>query len=822
MDRLIQDIQYAIRRMAKSPGFTTIAVLSLALGIGANTAIFSIVNSILLSGVPMRAPEELVEIYTSEEDHGYPYSVFAYPDFVDVRERTDLFSAVAAHEGFFSRLETDDATDPVWGELVSHDLFSMLGIEPALGRFFVPEEGETLGTHPVVVLGHGFWQRRYGGDPGIIGQSIRLGGHSFTVVGVGPEGLQSFTAPGFNMDMWVPYMMSQALDSDRAGGRDLLNTRTDRSLFVKGRLRPGVTVEQARAALATMAAQQREAYPEAFRGREFNILPTGEVAIHPLVDGALFSVAGLLLTVVGLVLLIACTNLAGFLLARASERKKEIALRLALGARRGALVRQLLTETVLLSLLGGGAGLLVAHWVLQALMSFQPPVPIPINLNVGLDGKVLLFTLAISTAAGIFFGLFPALQSTNPDVAPTLKDDSGSGTGKRKRFSVRNALIVAQVTISMILLLGAGLFVRSLQGAQDLDLGFSLREAGLIWVMMSASDVERDEWEHLAVRMEERARAIPGVEGVATAEIMPLGVGFQSRGFDIPGIEPPEGDDHHEIPFNIVSPGYFDVMEIPIVAGRGIAPEDTRASTPVMVVSETLARRYWPGDDPIGKEIITPSDERAHQIVGVAKDTKVWTLGEEYRPYIYTARAQSNASSLFVVARGGVSEAQIVGELRRMVRELDSRLVVMDSKTMTEHLSVMLFPPRMAALLLGVFGSLALVLASTGLYGIVAFSVSRRTREMGIRISLGADARTVIGMVLRGALALVAVGGVVGLLLTLGLAQLIGGFLYGVSGTDPVTFIGVPLILGLVATVAALVPARRASLVNPVEALRRE
>ncbi len=821
MDSFFQDLRYAFRNLRTRPLFTGVAVITLGLGIGANTAVFSIVNAILLSGLPLHAPEELVEVYTSDGDGGYPYSVSSYADYADIRERTDLFSGAGAYEAFFARLETEDATEAVWGEVVSHNLFSLLGLEPAIGRYFVPDEGQTSGTHPVVVLGYNFWQQRYGGDSAIVGQSIRLGGLSYTVVGVASEELQSFTAPGFSMDMWIPYMMAPSLPSF-GRNRDLLNSRGNRSIFIKARLRPGVEIEQVRGALATLSIQFQEAYPETWEDREFSLLPTAEVAIHPLVDKALYSVAGLLMTVVGLVLLIACTNLAGLLLARASERKKEIAIRLALGARRGQLVRQFLTETMLLGLLGGGAGLLIAHWLLRALVGFQPPIPIPVNLDVGLDQTVLFFTLAVSILAGLFFGLLPALQATKPDIAPTLKDDVGAGMGKQRRFSLKNGLVVTQVAISMILLLGAGLFIRSLQGAQDIDLGFSLREGGIVWAMMDVSGIEREAWGGITSNLEELAAAIPGVERVATAEMLPLGVGLQTRGFDIPGVEPPPGDDHHNIAFNVVSQGYFDVMEIPIVAGRGISREDQEGSAPIVVVSEAAARRYWPGESPIGHEIITPRDERVFSIVGVAKDTKVWTIGEEYRPYIYFARTQNPTSSIMMVARGNIPEAQIVGELRRSVRQADPRLVIMDSKTMTEHLSVMLFPPRMAALMLGVFGLLALVLASTGLYGVVAFTVSRRVREVGIRMSLGADSASVIKMVLKGAMALVLIGAVFGLTLTAGLTQLISQFLYGVSGTDPITFLGVPLVLASVALVAAFLPARRASKIDPVEALRAE
>ncbi len=819
IDALVQDIRYAFRRMGRSQGFTAIAILSLALGIGANTAIFSIVDAILLSGVPMRAPQELVEVYTSERNNGYPYSLSSVPDLHDLRERTDLFRGVGGYEAFFSRLETDGGVEPVWGEIVSWDLFSILGITPAAGRFFVEEEGRTFGTHPVVVLGYDLWQKRYGGDPEAVGSTLRMAGREWTIVGVAPRELQGFTAPGFAMDMFATYKMQPVLNFEGNTGHH--ERRTSRSTFIKARLARGVTVEEARSALAVLSAQHREAYPDAWEGRDFSILPSTEVAIHPIVDGPLKAVAALLLTVVALVLLIACTNLAGFLLARASDRKKEIAVRLAMGARRWVLIRQLLTETLILGILGGGAGLLVAHWVLQALMRFQPPIPIPINLDVGLNPTVLLFTLVVSGAAGLFFGLIPALQSTNPDVAPTLKDE-GTGGSRPRRLNLRNGLIVTQVAISMVLLLGAGLFLRSLLRAGTIDLGFGVRNAGIVWVMAMGNDMSREEFQTVARTLEERARAMPGVEAVGSAEMLPIGISYQESGFDIPGVTPPEGEDHVNIGYNVVSPTYLEVMEIPVVAGRGFTEADTDESEKVVVVSETAARRFWPGESPMGREIIIPSREESFRVVGVARDTKVWTIGEEYRPYLYFSRDQYPTESAMVVARGAVAEAQIAGQLRQLVAEVDPRLVLMEAKTMSQHLSIALFPPRMAALLLGVFGALALILASTGLYGTVAFSVSRRSREMGIRMSLGADAGKVVGMVLRGAMGLVLTGALLGWILSLGAARVLQGFLYGVSPLDPVTFLGVPLILGGAALVAALIPARRASRVDPVRALKTE
>ena len=822
-DALVQDVRYAFRRMARSPGFTGIAILSLALGIGANTAIFSLVNAVLLSGVPMRAPQELVEVYTSEPERagepGYPYSLSSVPDLRDLRERTDLFGGVGGYAAFFSRMETPEGVQPIWGEIVTWDLFSTLGMTPEAGRFFVHEEGQSYGTHPVVVLGHDFWQRDFGGSPEAVGSTIRMANREWTIVGVAPEELQGFTAPGFAMDMFATYEMAPTLNFEGDTGSQ--ENRGNRDTFIKARLAPGVTVEEAQAALSTLSANNREAYPNAWEGREYNILPTSEVAIHPIVDGPLYAVATLLLVVVGLVLLIACMNLAGFLLARASDRKKEIAVRLAMGARRWTLVRQLLTETLILGLLGGAAGLVVANYTLQALMAFQPPIPIPINLDVGLDRTVLLFALSVSAAAGLFFGLIPALQSTNPDVAPTLKDE-GTGGGRPRRLSLRNGLIVTQVAVSMVLLLGAGLFLRSLQSAGQIDLGFTARDGGIVWVMAMGNDMTNEEFRIAFHSLEERAGALPGITTVGAAEMLPIGMSYQEASFDIPGVEPPPGEGHLSIAYNVVSPTYFETMGIQVVSGRGLEESDGAESEPVAVISETAARRFWPGESPIGREIKPSHRDESYRVVGVAKDTKVWTLGEEYRPYVYFPYEQYGGEAMQLVARGDVPEAQIVGQLRQLVPEVDSRLVLMEAKTMSEHLSLALFPPRMAALLLGVFGGLALILATTGLYGTVAYSVSRRGREVGIRMSLGADAREVILMVLKGAMGLVFAGALIGWILSLGLAQAVQQFLYGIGAMDPVTFVGVPLILGGVALLAALIPARRASRVNPVNALKSE
>lgn len=815
-----RDLRFAVRQLSGRPGFTFIAVLSLALGIGANTAIFSVVNTVLIRDLPVRAPEELVEIFTGEGD-GYPYGPSAYPDVMEIRQRTDLFSGVIAHEGFFSSVETDVGTEKVIGELVTHDIFSMLGLEPLVGRAFLPEEDRTLGTHPVVILGHGYWERRYGGDPGVVGRSIRLRGRMYTIVGVAPESVQSFLGPGLVVDLFVPYMMAEELDWI-GDGRDLLHGHGHLGVFATGRLRPGVPIEQARAGLATLATRLEAAYPESHLERTFHLLPSREVAVHPIIDRALVPVAALLMSVVGLVLLIACTNLAGFLLARAVDRRKEIAIRLALGASRGTLIRQLLTETVLLALFGGAAGVVVASWVLGLLVGLQPPIAVPIHLDFSPDRTVLLFTLGVSTAVGLLFGLLPALQATNPDVAPTLKDEADSSGGGTHRLSLRNGLLVTQVAVSVLLLVGAGLFVRSLGKIGEVDPGFTTREAGIVSVDYAIGGVPPEERENLSRALVERARGLPGVEGVGAAELLPLGIFINSRIYTIPGVEAPQGGENHGMPTNTVGPAFFEVMGIPLVEGRGITADDRSVSLPVVVVSETAARRYWPGESPIGREIFPAGTETHYRVVGVAGDTKINTLGEALRPHVYFARAQVTPRGISVVATGSASEAEIVAGLRSVVRELDPGLVIMEAKTMTEHLSVTLYPPRMAALLLGVFGLLALLLATTGLYGAVSYTVSRRTREVGIRVSLGASPAGVVRTMLGGGLGLVAVGGAVGLTASLGVAQLLGRFLYGISASDPATYFAVAAVLGVVAFLATFIPARRASRVDPVIALRYE
>jgi predicted permease len=813
---VVQDLRYAVRTLKGSPRFTAIALLSLALGIGANTAIFSIINEVLIRELPLREPGDLVEIYTTEE--GGEYSTSSWADYPDVSALTEVFEGVTGYELTFASVDTDEGSQSRMAELVSGNFFSELGVPMAVGRGFTPEEDQVPGRDAVMVLSHRYWRESFGGSTGVIGQTLRVKGRPFTVVGVASERFKGLW-PVLTPDFWAPRMMADHF-SLFATESSLLDSRGSRSMFMKGRLREGVSVDQAREALAALTERLREIYPEVWdEGETLEALSTLDVRIHPLVDRAVVPVAGLLMAVVGLVLLIACTNLAGFLLARGTDRQRDLAVQMALGARRSRLVRQMLTETLLLSILGGALGVLLAYWVLGVFSRVELPSLITLHLDFGLDSNVLLFAAVVSVGAGLFFGLLPALASTRTDVAPVLKDESGAVAGGRRRAFLRSVLVVTQVAISLVLLVSAGLFVRSLVNAQSIDPGFHAPEAGMVWLDLSGRYGAEEA--RVAYReLEERARALPAVKAAALASRLPLGQSVGTTGVTIPGVEPPPGREYHSADITEVSPGYLDLMRIPVLSGRGFDASDVEGSEPVVMVNEAMARRFWPGEDPVGKVIERGSTEL--RIVGVTRTTKVRTLGEAPRPQILLPLAQEYSPIVAVLARGREPPELVVNRLRGLVREYNPDISLMSGNTMEQHLSLMLLAPKAAAALLAALGSVALLLASIGLYGLVSYTVSRRNREVGIRVSLGADHGDVIRALVGGGVRLVAWGIALGLLLALGATQLVDRFLYGVGATDPLTFIGVPALFAGITLLAAYIPARRASRVDPVEALRAE
>ena len=815
MEALLRDLKHALRTLARRPAFTAVAVLSLALGIGANTAIFSIVNAFLLRDLPFQEPAQLVEVYTSDGE--VAEATTSYPDYLDIRA-LEVFQDVVAYNLTFARINQETGSEMMLAEVVSGNYFRALGIDPALGRGFLPEEDETPGTHPVVVIGHGYWQRVFAGDPNVLGQTIRISGTPYAVVGVMPDRYKGMMR-GLEANLWLPMMMA---DQVNWGASSRLENRGSRNLFLKGRLAADVTPEQAGAAVEALAAGLAETYPETNEFKRMSVVPTLDVAIHPVVDGALVPVAAMLFVVVGLVLLIACANLASFLLARAADRKKEVAIRIALGAGRARLVRKFLTETVVLAGLGGLGGVLLARYALDLLVAFQPPLPVPINLDLGLDRQVLLFTAGVSLLAGIFFGLAPALQATKPDVAPTLKGDGGEG-GRVRPWNLRNSLVVAQVSLSLVLLIGAGLFVRSLRASQDVDPGFGRDAAAILWLDLPPAEYPADVGRPYFDELKQRTMALPGVRSVGLASFLPLGIGVQTSAISIDGVPAPEGSDTHDVDYNLVDAGYFESIGVPILAGRNFDVSDGPDAPPVVVVNQAFVDRFWPGENAIGRQVKNdPEDPNPATVIGVVANTKVRTLTEAPRAQFFRTHSQVYAESMMVVAKTDGDPEVLVASMQAAALELEPDAIVMEANTMDEHLAFMLFPPRMAALLLSVFGGLALVLATIGLFGVVSYTVARRTREVGIRMSLGAGQRSVVSMVMAGGMKLVLVGAVIGGALAFGAAQLISSFLVGVGAGDPAVFLGVPGLFFAVAMAASYVPARRASRVNPVEALRSE
>ena len=818
-DHSAKDLRYGARMLLNSRGFTAVAVLSLSLGIGVNTTIFSVVNAVLLRPMAVQEPERLVEVYLSDSD-GYPYATMSYPDYRDFREQNEVLSGIVCSEVTFYHFSRDDLTEMVFGDAVTGNYFEVLGVAAALGRTFLPED-DAPGAQPVAILGYGFWKKRFGGDPDVIGKRIKLNGQVFTMIGVAPESFTG-TIPLYSPDIWTTMAM-QTVIGLQGPDPEALEKRGHRSLLAKGRLQPGTTAEEAEAQLNTIAARLGKEYPETNEGRKVSVVPTSDVRIHPFVDKAVTPVALLLMVVVGMVLLIACANVANMLLAKASVRRKEIAVRLAVGASRMRLLSQLLTESVMLAFIGGALGLLLAHWSVHLILAFQPPLPMSIALDLGVDGRVLLFTLLVSLATGVMFGLAPAFQATRQDLVSALKDDVSRAGTRSRRFGLRNILVVAQVSVSLVLLIGAGLFLRSVRNANAIDPGFETRDIAIFTTNLDMLGYSKERGTQFYVQAVERLSSLPGVVSAAIAEKIPCGISVSIQGFVIEGVEPPPDDDSYDIDVTTVGPGYFRTMGIPLLSGRDFALTDTKESPPVVIVSETMARRFWPGENPIGKRIRYPGDDTEwFHVIGVHRDHKVRTVGEDYRPYVHFAYHQDPESFQTLVIRTKGDPAPIMETFHRELLALEPDIVFVDKRTMEENLALTLFPVRVGATLLSVFGFLALGMAAVGLYGVIAYSVSRRTHEFGLRMALGAGRSDVLKLVVRQGMGLVAVGILLGLAGAVGVTWVLSSILYGISALDPAAFGGTSLLLAGAAFLANYLPARRAARVAPMEALRYE
>ncbi len=810
MERLLEDIRYGFRMLFKNPALTIVAALSLALGIGANATIFSWVQSLLLRPIPAATDTDSLVVFAERTRSG-SYVSTSYPDYVDFRDRNETLAGLMGYRGQSMGVTIEGRAERVWGAIVSGNYFDVLGVKAAIGRTFLSEEDRTPGTHAVAVISHAFWKRRLAADPDIAGKTIGVNGHTFTIIGVtAPEFLGTFV--GLSTDLWVPMMMQREV----MPGGDRLNERGDHWFEAMARLKPGVSLDQANANLDTLARQMAAEYPSTNEGRQVLVMTLWESPFGA--QTILKPVLMVLTAVVALVLLIACANVANLLLSRAVNRRKEIVIRLSMGASRGRLIRQLLTESGLLALLGGAGGLVVAFWSRNLLMAFAPPTDMPIHIAAEIDSSVLVFTLIVSLATGFVFGLAPAIQATRPDLVSVLKDESARVAGGGGRL--RNLLVVAQVALSLVLLICAALFLRSFYNGQRLDPGFDPEN-----LVVASYDVfpggyteERGRLFHGQVI--DRIRSLPGVESASLTRRLPLGFGgSSSTSVAIDGYTP-RPDENMNIDYNEVAPGYFHTMSIPVVEGREFTSEDNEKSRPVIIINQTTARRFWPDSSAIGRSVRRGSTSL--EVIGVARDGKYRSLSEEPRSFMYMPLLQSYRSQVVMIARATGNSATMISSIRGAMREMDANLPLYDTMTMREHLASSVFVQNIGATFLGIFGALALMLATVGLYSVMAYRVSQRTHEIGIRIALGADSRAVLALVVKQGMKIALIGVGAGLIGAFALTRFLSSLLYGVSASDPLTFGGIAVLLTGVALVACFVPARRATKIDPMIALRYE
>jgi predicted permease len=816
------DLRQAWRLLARRPGFTAVAVLATGLGIGLASAMFSLVDYALFRPVPVERPDELVNVYSSTPGGFLPEEPMAWPDVADLQRKSTTLAeltvaaltVVAVEHGGEARLDI--------GTLVAGNYFDTLGLRPAAGRLLSAGDDRRADPAPVVVLGHSAWWAMFGGSPEAIGATVRVNGRPLTVVGVVPA---DFTGlwPAIEPEVWLPLSLRpllSAMATTNAGStrEEPLDNRGHRWLWTLGRRAPGASLEQVRDELDAFAANLREAHPESNRDRDFVALPARDVRLVPAVDAGLRTGSAVVMALVGLVLLIACANVGSMLLARALSRRREMATRLALGAGRLRIVRQLLVEGSLLAALGAGVGLMIALVSNHLINGLKVPMLVPLSLDLRLDGRVLLFTAGLTGLTAVLFALAPAAETARTDLTTSLREGARSGRGRSQRL--QSGLVLAQVCLSLVLLVCAGLTVRSLLNVHEIDLGFDPRGVVTAGLAPELQGYEEDEWPGFYERLAGELAARPDVERVAYAGHLPLSLSVSTtetvpeRDRDLPE------DEWHDADVVDVGAGYFEAMGIEIVRGRSFEPHD-RLDTPwVAVVNETLARAFWPDGGAVGQRLAEGS--RSYEVIGVARDGKYRTLGEGPRLFFYRSLDQVGDSFRTLVVRFRSPELASTGPVRDALRGLDPHLAVANLGTLEEAVSPSLVLPRVAGRLFGLLGGLGLFLAATGLYGVLAYAVAGRTHEIGVRMAMGAKRRDILVLVLRHGLGLTALGAVLGVGLALALTRMLRGILYGVSATDPWTFAAVAAVLFAAAALACTVPARRALAVDPITALRHE
>jgi putative ABC transport system permease protein len=811
LDQPRQDLRYAVRTLLRTPAFTAIALITIALGVGATTAIWSVASGVLLRPLPYPEPDRLVMVWMDNTRLGLDRDWLSYPAVTDYREQTGVLADLAIFNRraatFTGGADGADDGDPEWalGAHASANLWSVLGVEPALGRVFLEEEGRP-GADDVVVLSHRLWMSRFGGRADVVGRVVRMNEQSRRVVGVMPEG---FGFPSADTRFWVPTTVTD----------DLRNERNGFWLQTIGRLASGVTRDQAQAELERVNAGIQERFPDQ-KGFGVNVVEYREQVVGSIRPAVL-----VLLAAVAFVLLIACANVASLLLARGSARDREMALRAAIGAGRGRLVRQLLTESVVLAIGGGAAGLLLARLGLDALIAIAP-ADLPRLDQIAIDGGVLAFALALSVATGIAFGLAPAIQVARADPAPALKEGGRSATSSGLRL--RRALVVAEVAVAVVLLVGAGLMVRSFLELLEVDLGF--RTEGMLGARVSLDGERYGEGAGPRVteffrQLVERAEALPSIDGAAATTTLFLSATPRSGIFSIEGRPDPRPEDLVEVPIDAVTEGFFRVLDVPLRAGRFFDQRDGPDSPPTVIVNDLLARRFFPGEDPLGKRIKygdSGSSAPWMTIVGVVADTRRTGFDAAVRPETYLPHAQNPSRTLELVVRTRSSPDAVVPELRAILRSLDPAIPLHGARPIGDVVGDMTAQRRLNALLMTIFAVMAVLVAAVGIYGVIAYSVESRTRELGVRAALGASGGATLRLVLREGLTLAGAGLAVGLLASLGLGRAMRSLLYGVGALDPATFAAAAITALATTVVACLVPALRAARVDPIAALRAE
>ena len=825
LDDARRDLRHAVRLLRRDPLFALTAVLSLAIGIGANTTIFSVANALLFRApAGVADPARLVDIGVGRQ--GVGFNPGSYPNYLDVRQRATTLDGVYASEMFGAPLGMGSAGNDGRGEVVSSRLvtanyFTVLGAHPAAGRLFAAGDGEQPGAVPVVVLSHRLWKRRFNEDPAIAGRTLRLNGHPFTVAGVAAEGFQGTHV--LETDVWLPLGMIAAARPSEAS---LLANRGSGWLVMGGRLKPDVSVAQAAAELAAIGRALEREFPDQNRGKELRLRESSSI---PGASGPVTALLALLMGVVSLVLVIACANVAGVLLARAAARRREIAVRLAIGAGQARLVRQLLTETAVLCGVGGLAGLLLARGLTSLLVSLLPRLPFPIDVSMGLDGRVILFTTGLSLIAALLCGLVPARQASQADVVSTLKDDSPGASGRSR---LRNAFVVAQVAFSLVLVVATGLFVRALRRAGSTDPGFDPRGVELVSVDPSAAGYGDVTGPLFARELIERVRELPDTESATIARVFPGGFeGIGLGGVTVPGDARASGE-APEWDWNIVEPGYFSTLRIPLVAGRDFGPSDRAGSPPVAIVGEAAARHFWPGENAIGRSLVQfgaggPASKTATLlVVGVARDVKSSRLVDGLSSsFVYVPLQQrytSNVMSSMTIAVRTSNGPRMAAEIRRLVASMNPNLPIVTVQTLEDYTALGLVPQHVVASVSGSLGLVGLLLAAIGIYGVTAHGVTRRMREFGIRVALGAKGADILVMVLRQGMSLAGIGCAIGLALAAAVSQVLTGFLFGLPPLDPLAFGGASALFLVIALAACYGPARRAARADPLVALRYE